>query len=271
MEGVRGLVQWGGLTAFRLLGGGLLLHPLGLGRVYSQLYFRYKRHVEAGYVRALDKWIEPGSLVIDVGAHIGFFTLAFAGRVREGGAVLAFEPAEDNARLLRWNLARSGATNAVVVCAALSDRSGAGVLYLNPAHPGDHQIFRNETDRPTRPVRLLTLDEYLEAEGFPQAPSLIKVDVQGAELKVAKGMIRTLEKFPAAALLVEFAPSALAAAGDSAGALLAFFQERGYRAGVFSEAAAGFRRADYASLRLVPYTQYTDVLFSRRANISWQS
>ena len=64
--------------------------------------------------RLLDRWVSPGSTVIDVGANIGYNTIRAARRAGPRGRVVAFEPTPDNLAVLRHNIAASGLTNVVV-------------------------------------------------------------------------------------------------------------------------------------------------------------
>ena len=233
-------------------------------RLYSRVYFVYKRRLEARANAALLAWIAPGSTVIDVGANIGFFTVAFARRVGSEGHVIAFEPDGRNVTTLRWNLDRAGIANVVVVEAALADCSGPGTLYLNPSHPADHRIFAGGETRPHEAVPLVTLDEYLAASPVVAPISLIKIDIQGAEMKALRGMTKTLARVPDATLLVEYTPGALRDAGDSPEALLDFFRSRHYRPYTFAERSRRFEPVTYEALAAARATDdYFDVLFTR--------
>src|ERR1044072_2917763 len=76
-------------------GSGLLSTGWG-SSLFEWAYHAYKRYLEARETRVLGGFVEPGSVVIDVGANIGFFTRFFAERVSEGGKVIAIEPEESN-------------------------------------------------------------------------------------------------------------------------------------------------------------------------------
>lgn len=235
-------------------------------RLYSRLYFVYKRRVEARATEAVLEYVAPGSTVIDVGANIGFFTLDFARRVGPRGRVVAFEPGRRNVETLRWNLERARLDNVVIVEAGLAEKSGQGVLYLNPAHPADHRIFAGDAERPHETVPLIALDDYLRATPAPGAISLIKIDIQGAEMKALRGMTDTLDRAPSAALLVEYTPAALIEAGDSPEIFLEFFEARGYRPQTFREEHKRFEPTSYEALGAIRGAgAYLDVLFTRGA------
>lgn len=259
-------IQSGLLAAYRLASRTGVLQLAPIQRLFSYLYFIYKRRVEARGITALNKRITPGSLVMDVGANIGFFTVEFARRVGGAGIVLAFEPAQKNVDLLRWNLRRFGVNNVIVVPAALSDQTGPGILYLNPDHPADHRIFTGDAASPTEEIRLFTLDDYIDLVRDPRPISLIKIDVQGAELKVLRGMIRTLERFPEAPLFVEYTPRGLTDAGDVPETFLEFFRCRGYWPHIYTEQEGEFSPIEYKVLAMMDRgTDYVDLLFARRA------
>ena len=85
---------------------------------------RYEPDVTA----EIKRFAGPGDLVIDGGAHIGFFTLLASCCVGPTGRVMAFEPSSTTAEILRANVQLNGRTNITIVEAALSDASGTGVL-----------------------------------------------------------------------------------------------------------------------------------------------
>src|SRR5215467_3139815 len=102
----------------------------GWGRtLFERTYWVYKRHYEAGSIAALQKWVRPGSFVVDVGANIGYFTLYFASWVQNGGKVLAIEPEAVNYARLERAVTRAGFASVVeTVQVAAADTVGDGLL-----------------------------------------------------------------------------------------------------------------------------------------------
>jgi FkbM family methyltransferase len=117
--------------------------------------------------------VQPGSVVYDVGAHIGFFSLCSAAL---GARVFAFEPDPENAARLRRNVELNGLAVEVVEAAAW-DADGEVAL-----SGGDS--MRERATRPGRGVRAVTLSTF--AADRPK-PTLIKIDVEGAEARVLRG------------------------------------------------------------------------------------
>lgn len=133
--------------------------------------------------------IKKGDTIFDVGAHVGYYTLLASKSVGKHGRVYAFEPAPDNQSLLQQNLTDNGCANATLVPIAVSNSSGKTKLTLNPLSSGDHSIAKNQSGK-TIDVKTTTIDTYVaETKG---KPTLIKIDVEGAELLVFAGMKRAL-------------------------------------------------------------------------------
>jgi len=185
------LLQGGLIGLYRLVKatGGL---DTAWGRgIFEASYQFYKDRLEAGPIRMLRPCVRPKTFVIDVGANIGFFTRQFATWVSDGGRVIAVEPEAVNYARLQHAIAAAGLTDVVeTVQAAVAERTGEGLLEVNPAHPGDHRLGTKGI-----PVAMTTIDDLLTDRGWPEV-SLIKVDVQGAEARVLAGARRTLERFP---------------------------------------------------------------------------
>lgn len=144
--------------------------------------------------KALIENAEPGGVVYDVGANIGYFSLLAARRVGPKGQVYAFEPVARNAAAIE----RSARANSFDTVTVFERAVGAahGVTELNLArHIGGAMLasvgappdWRGSVD-----VEVVALDGFIDAMGL-RPPSLIKIDVEGAEMDVLRGLTRTLE------------------------------------------------------------------------------
>lgn len=189
--------------------------------IYESAYEYYKLFLEAGPVHQLQRFILPGQSVIDVGAHIGFFSARFAHWVSDGGRVIACEPEEENLLRLRRRLTRSGQGGVEVLPVAVTDRSGTVRFEVCRDHPGDHRIGSAGVE-----VAALTIDAILAERHWPSV-CLIKIDVQGAEETVIAGACQTLERFTPA-LFIEVDEAALQRSGGCANSLLARLEALGY-------------------------------------------
>lgn len=142
--------------------------------------------------------VKPGEFVVDVGSNAGQYTVLFASLCGEGGRVIAFEPAAPARDLLNENLALNGFESRVrIESYALSDVAGQHTFY----HRGADAMASLEragfgaessaSDIQEGTVETVALDDYL-AERQHGTPNLVKIDVEGAEINVLRGAIKTL-------------------------------------------------------------------------------
>jgi FkbM family methyltransferase len=198
----------------------------GLDRVFLMLYEMYKAYFEAGPIYRLRELVPAGSLVIDVGANVGFFSLRFAEWVGDRGKVISVEPEDRNHCILLSTLKQKGLVSRVhAVKAVAANKAGEMFLELNPLHPADHKLSRNNSGLP---VTAVTLDD-LVPEPTPYRPALVKIDVQGAEMLVLEGAARVLSE-ARPALFVELHEESLNRFGTSISAILDHLREYGYEA-----------------------------------------
>lgn len=153
--------------------------------------------------------IHKGDVVLDIGANIGYFTLLFARAVGSSGLVYAFEPDPTNFKLLQKNIETNGYANVKAFNYAVSDSIRKGFLYLNDYNAGDGRIFGSENDRKAVPIEIISLDEK-----FPELrPNFVKIDTQGAEIGILKGMKNIIKFVPV--LSIEYWPYGLNKTGSA--------------------------------------------------------
>jgi FkbM family methyltransferase len=165
--------------------------------------------------------VKPDMVVVDVGANVGYFSLLSAELVGQGGTVYAFEPEPKNHELLKKNIELNSYSNIQSIEMAVSDQCGSTQLFLSALDSGSHSIY----DAGARAVRgnhlvtTTTLDAFLAGEAWPNV-DLVKIDVEGAELKVLAGMERLTERSHAFNLIIEFCPILIHASGEKPSNLL---------------------------------------------------
>jgi FkbM family methyltransferase len=169
-----------------------------------------------------------GGVCVDVGANLGWHTLALSACVGPAGRVFAFEPSPREYRLLLENLRLNNITNVVAERSALGERKETRWLRLNPRNWGDNRIVpERRAGEQDVSVPVHVGDEVLAA--LPAgAIKLVKVDAQGYDHFVVKGLHETLRRNPDAVLAVEVEPAMLHQAGTSAGAFVAYLLEQGF-------------------------------------------
>lgn len=187
--------------------------------------------------------LKPGDVFIDVGANIGYYSLIASTLVGASGSVISFEPDPANYHLLMKNLQVNNLSNVNAINAALSDVKGEGSLYLSTNNFGDHQIYDNGDERKKSAIQLLNGSEVL---GGIDNITLVKIDTQGAEYHVLKGLLPILRKQPhPLSLIVEFWPFGLRKAGASADKLL----------DLLSELDLPFSAIDHVGFKLAPCSE----------------
>ena len=235
---------------------GLQRLPL-FNRAFLALYPVYKQYLEAGPIDRLREFVPAGSLVIDVGANVGFFSLRFAKWVGDRGKVIAIEPEDRNHVRLVEAVARQGASGRVDALKAVAAATrGEMFLEINPAHPADHRVSR---DGAGLPVSAVTLDQ-LSQDNPALRLALVKIDVQGAEMMVLKGAGRIL-KDPKPALFIELSEEGLGRFGSSVDEILQHLTGSGYAAFWLMPAGPHVRALEADIHAMVGLHGYVDVLF----------
>jgi FkbM family methyltransferase len=171
--------------------------------------------------------LRAGDVCVDCGAHVGLFTMLAASIVGQEGRVIAFEPSAPNRRRLTSNLGRNGFSNVKINASAVADVSipHCPFFVAKDDNSGSHSLAA------TRPfmvpdeegVSVTTLD----AELHDVVPNLIKIDVEGAELRVLKGATNLIRR-ARPNLILELCEPNLAGFGDTADGLLTWLRENEY-------------------------------------------
>ncbi|UCE86256.1 MAG: FkbM family methyltransferase [Deltaproteobacteria bacterium] len=185
------------------------LFPDSLDRYLASLAWRLG-WLEGRERRWIEATLHSGMVAVDVGANIGVYTLALARCVGATGRVYALEPEPRNFRALSRAVEAAGLTQVELRQAAAGDAPGTAALSVSPANRGDHRLFASGSDRAVLEVPVLVLDELLRRES---RIDFIKIDVQGTEPAVLRGLRATLERNPGLRVLCELCPALLRRAG----------------------------------------------------------
>jgi FkbM family methyltransferase len=173
---------------------------------------------EISETRLVQAFLRPGMTFLDVGAHIGYYTLIGARLVGESGRVFSFEPGAETRALLAANVSRNAFHNVQIHAEALSDTTGAVGFYpsTEAENYGISSIVAPSDGRPA-PVTVasVSLDDFATRAGG--RIDLIKMDVEGAELLVIRGGARVLSG-PGAPTII-FEAHTLAPVADALGSL----------------------------------------------------
>ena len=194
------LAQWGILRPVRMnveRGVSLNLDPRDLVSVS----ILRNRDWQPGVWTALRSRLSAGAVLLDVGAHIGYFSLKGATMVGPTGRVVSFEPNPETLVQLRSNVAASGVESVVAVQpVAATDREQQLTLYatrgINTGASSLSQENAKAFDEAPQgyPVRGRAIDDVVAELGLTRVDA-VKIDVEGAEVSVLRGALKTLSRF----------------------------------------------------------------------------
>lgn len=136
----------------------------------------------------------PGQTVIDIGANIGYYSLITGNILKNNGMIYSFEPSLKNYTRLLENIALNNFSNIIPINKALSNEEIKRNLYISDSKNwgmtrfSTHESFKGEMEL----VDCIKFDNFAK-ENAIKTVDLIKIDVEGAELLVLKGMEETLK------------------------------------------------------------------------------
>ncbi len=209
-------------------------------------------------VDLLEPFMEAGSIVLDIGASLGLFTVPLVLAANAAGAsrVIAYEPVQGNLTYLRYNIAQNGLEGRTCIRpVALGNFSGTTEAHVEGLGAGNAAITsgvdpldqlnhdRQGNLRETAIIEIVTLDN--ELEKFDGSCSVVKIDVEGFEMAVLAGAERLFAKCRPV-ILGEFNPDWLRSRGVSLEAPYQWCTMHDYR--VFS--LSGVRRHFWTDARM---------------------
>jgi FkbM family methyltransferase len=150
--------------------------------------------------------LSEGDTVLDIGGHIGLYTLPAARKVGPNGRVIVFEPGQANFALLKQNVTENGYHNVTLVQAAVSDSVGETHLMISVDNTGDNSLSGPTTaGRASETVRMVTIDSFM-ADLSPRV-DMVKIDIQGGEPGAMRGAHQTLMAQDDVLLFTELSPA----------------------------------------------------------------
>ena len=194
--------------------------------------YRDGHHANDYLIALLTRFTRRGARVLDLGAHIGTFSLAAAAL---GRTVLAVDATRRHVDLLNRSIACNGHDRLRAVHAAVSDRPGTvrfleASLWGMVAYPG--------LEAPLVEVEAVTVDRLLGQARWKRV-DFVKMDVEGSEVAALKGMTRLLAREDAPVIVYECNGLTLAKYGLSPGELVGLLEGFGYT--TYRAEAGGYR------------------------------
>jgi len=169
----------------------MLVYPLK-GAIYEDLFLYKKREPLCTDYLMHSGVIKEGDAVLDIGANIGYYVLIESQLVGEKGKVYAVEPVRSNFELLEKNVQLNNLKNVSTFQFAFGEKDAKSEIYvtdksnlcaMNRDAVGGKILFTQE-------VPMLTVDTFFKDKA---PPDFIRMDVEGYEYQVVKGMAKTLK------------------------------------------------------------------------------
>jgi len=183
---------------------------------------------------SMSNYLEKGGGFVDVGAHVGYYSLKAAKIVGSQGRVLAIEPNPDILPVLRKNIAANYDNIITIVPVACSD-SDTTLEFFSAyrANSGGSSLSRANaehygTTKATYHVPARRLDAIIQENNILRV-DIVKIDVEGAELTVLKGAQETLDRYHPV-VYMELNEHLLNNMGTTVAEIIRWLQDRGYTA-----------------------------------------
>ena len=190
-----------------------------------EILTRWNEYESVQWCRRL---IRPGMTVVDIGAHIGYYTRLFSELVGPSGRVFAFEAHPENFAILKRNLCTGAYANVEALNLAVSDRSSKVQLHVSPGS-SNHSLLKGYTEEVgVIEIDGIALDDFLSTRGI-KSVDFIKSDVEGGEPLVLQGSKRVVVCSPQLAMLMEYNPMALRCGGAPPGEMIRLLKDGGFR------------------------------------------
>jgi FkbM family methyltransferase len=168
---------------------------------------------------------EKGDIVLDIGANIGWYSIALAKGISPDVTFFAFEPEPHNFSLLRHNQAQNQLDNINLENKAISDKTGHSILFLyHPKNSGRHSLLDiNPETKKSVSVETTRLDDFLSSKKIEaQRVKFIKIDIEGYEFLALKSGVELMKALPY--MFIEFSPASIRKGGQDPAEFIAWLQ-----------------------------------------------
>lgn len=170
------------------------------------------RVYEVGETRFLNTHLKPGSLFIDIGANVGYYTALAQHKIGDAGDIIALEPDPDSYHYLERTVALNpGEARVQQFRLAAGRREEEVKLYISDDNRGDNRLYDPGNASASINIRTMPLEHIVRSVQLPKKgqPLFIKIDVQGAEGEVIDGAHTLFRGADELTLMMEFWPQGL--------------------------------------------------------------
>lgn len=202
--------------------------------------------LEPSVIRVARTILRPGDTAVDIGANVGFLTREFAALVGRRGHVFAFEPDPATFDCLAFNVQKLPQVR--LSKTAIADRAGTMTLHLHPTSGMSNSLVNAWDNASALEVETSTLDDWI-SRTVSGPVRMVKIDVEGAEAHVLRGMENTLEGATPPQVIMEFCPKNLGGT-QAEEEIFQLMGRHGYRLAVIGPAGGLHRVSTPSEIRV---------------------
>ena len=183
---------------------------------------------EPAQTKIVKQYVREGDVVIDIGAHVGYYTLLMAQLVGKKGKVFSFEPDPLNFQLLKKSVEINRFDNVILVQKAVSNTTEKIKLFVGNNDRAINRIYDAKLGdaKESIEVESITLDEYFQDNS--ESLNFIKIDSEGSEAKIVNGMQRLLSENRKLVMMTEFFPFLIQKSGNDPNQHLKLLEKAGF-------------------------------------------
>ena len=183
---------------------------------------------EPNQTEIVKKYVHEGDIVVDIGAHVGYYTLLMAQLVGKNGKVYSFEPDPVNFQLLKKSVEINGFENVVLIQKAVSNITDKVKLFLGDNDSAINRIYDAKLGdaKESIDVESIRIDEYFKEND--ELVNFIKIDSEGSEVKIINGMKQFLSRNQELVMMTEFFPFLIKKSGDEPNQYLKSLEKSGF-------------------------------------------
>ncbi len=170
----------------RVIGGECIRFPVRWAHYYDADY-------EPSTFKFLRQHCRIGNTVLDIGAHIGLFSVLMARSVGPTGQVFSFEPTPLTKEVLQKTVEMNGCGPVVEVRAEAVAKVSGQAMFFDTGHLGSNanSLVQGEEHVGMRPTETIAIDDFVASRDLQV--NCLKIDVEGAELDVLLGAQQTFD------------------------------------------------------------------------------
>ena len=157
-------------------------------KIQRHIFFYGCYRTELKYKALMKSLIQPGDTMLDIGTHIGYYTLMFSRWVGNNGKVISFEASKKNYDKLSNNIKRNNFHNILAINAAASNKDEERDFYINDGgNAGSNSLYPHSSNMKKESIKAVDTGKLIASEtSIP--PRLIKIDVEGHEPAVLQSL-----------------------------------------------------------------------------------